>query len=152
MPIIVLLLFLAIVGGLVYGGMQLYALVAALWGSVVAIVAVLIAVAAMAAPFVLWWRQYIALHGRKRNGQRIVSLELQDTCIQLDAIRKQGRIRAGQGERHFIFADIAGACEQGKSIVLALQHPEQEWVLPIQQSSQRRRWLKILHLAAKQDL
>ncbi len=152
MPVIVLLLALAILGGLVYGGMQLYAMVASSLGVVAAVAVLLIAACVIAAPFVWLWKRHRSLHGYKRDGQRILSLEWPAGHIHMDALHKQGAVRTEQGQRGFIFADIAGATEQGDAVALSLRHPEQTWLLPIAPAAQRRRWVRILILAQRQDL
>lgn len=152
MPVIVLLLVLAILGGLTYGGMQLYAMVAASLGVVAAVAVLVIAACALAAPFVWLWKRHRSLHGRKRDGQRVLSGEWPGGRLRMDALNKQGFVRTEQGERPFIFADIAGAAEQGEAVALHLLHPEKTWLLPITPVAERRRWVRILILAQHQDL
>lgn len=152
MPVIVLILFIAVVAGLIYGGMQLYALVSAPAGLAAAVLALLTAAGLLAAPFIWLWKRYVAIHGRKRNGQRVLESELQDGHIHVDALNKRGLLRTGQGERAFIFADIAEAAEQGGAVRLTLRNPDQEWLLVMDRAADRRRWARILTLAARQDL
>lgn len=152
MPVIVLVLVLAILGGLTYGGMQLYAMVAASLGVIAAMVVLVIAACAIAAPFFWLWKRHRSLHGRKRDGQRVLSGDWPGGRLRVDALNKQGFVRTQQGERHFIFADIAGAAEQGGAVALSLLHPEQTWLLPVAPAAERRRWVRILILAQRQDL
>src|SRR5690606_10807936 len=106
MPTIVVLLFLGLIAALVYGGMQIFSLVIASAGVIAAILGLLIAAAILVAPFIVWRRRYLAIHGKKQQGQRILELALPDGSIRLDALQKRGQIQTGQGTRGFIFADI----------------------------------------------
>ncbi|MBP6621041.1 MAG: hypothetical protein KA194_01975 [Alcaligenes sp.] len=152
MPIIVVLLFIAIIAALVYGGMQLFTLVSTSAGVVAAILSLLIAAAILLAPFIVWRRRYLAIHGKKQQGQRILELALPDGSIRLDALRKRGQIQSGQGTRAFIFADIAAVEVQGRGLTLVLRNPAQRWEIQTANAAEAKRWHKIVSLAARQDL
>ena len=152
MPIIVVLLFIAIIAALVYGGMQLFSLVSASAGVVAAILSLLIAAAILIAPFIVWRRRYLAIHGKKQQGQRILELALPDGFIRLDALQKRGQIQTGQGTRAFIFADIETVEMQGRGLTLVLRNPAQRWEIQTANAAEAKRWHKIVSLAARQDL
>lgn len=152
MPIIVVLLLIGIIAALVYGGMQLFSLVNAAAGVIAAIVSLLIAAAILVAPFIVWRRRYLAIHGKKQQGQRILELAFPDGSIRLDALQKRGQIQTGQGTRAFIFADIEAAEPQGKGLMLVVRNPAQRWEIQTSKAGDAKRWHKILSLAAKQDL
>lgn len=152
MPIIVVLLFLAIVAALIYGGMQLFSNISAALGVFAAVLSLLIAAALIMAPFVVWRRRYLAIHGKKQQGQRLLELALPSGFIRLDAIQKRGQIETGQGQRHFIFADIESINRQSRGVTLKLRNPAQNWDIPSASSADAKRWHKILSLAAQQDL
>lgn len=152
MPIIVVLLFIGIIAALVYGGMQLFSLVSASAGVIAAILSLLIAAAILVAPFIVWRRRYLAVHGKRQQGQRILELALPDGSIRLDALQKRGQIQTGQGTRAFIFADIEAIESQGRGLTLVLRNPAQRWETQTANSADAKRWHKILSLAARQDL
>ncbi|WP_321266523.1 hypothetical protein [Alcaligenes faecalis] len=152
MPIIIFLLFIGIIAALVYGGMQLFNLVSASAGAIAAILSLLIAAAILVAPFMVWRRRYLAIHGKKQQGQRIVELALPDGSIRLDALQKRGQIQTRQGVRAFIFADIEAVEPQGRGLTLILRNPTQRWEIQTSHFAEAKRWHKILNLAAKQDL
>lgn len=152
MPIIVVLLFIAIIAALVYGGMQLFSLVSASAGVVAAILSLLTAAAILIAPFIVWRRRYLAIHGKKQQGQRILELALPDGTIRLDALQKRGQIQTGQGTRAFIFADIETLEMQGRGLTLVLRNPAQRWEIQTANAAEAKRWHKIVSLAARQDL
>ncbi|MGO3133039.1 MAG: hypothetical protein ACTIJQ_14775 [Alcaligenes sp.] len=152
MPIIVALLFIAIIAALVYGGIQLFSLVSASAGVVAAILSLLIAAAILIAPFIVWRGRYVAIHGKKQQGQRILELSLPDSSIRLDALQKRGQIQSGQGTRAFIFADIETVEWQGRGLTLVLRNPPQRWEMQTANAADAKRWHKIVNLAARQDL
>ncbi len=152
MPIIVVLLFIGIIAALVYGGMQLFSLVSASAGVIAAILSLLIAAAILIAPFIVWRRRYLAIHGKKQAGQRKLELSFADGSISLDALQKRGQIQTGQGTRAFIFADIDSVSRQSRGLTLALRNPTQSWDVQLGSESEAKRWHKIISLAAGQDL
>lgn len=152
MPVIVVLLFIAIIAALVYGGMQLFSLVSASAGVIAAILSLVIAAAILLAPFIMWRRRYVAIHGKKQQGQRILELVLPDGLIRLDALQKRGQIQTGQGTRAFIFADIAAVEQEGRGLRLSLRNPTQNWSIQPAHPADAKRWHKIISLAARQDL
>ncbi|QHS36511.1 hypothetical protein GWQ43_10765 [Alcaligenes faecalis] len=152
MPIIVVLLFIGIIAALVYGGMQLFTLVSASAGVIAAMLSLLIAAAILVAPFIVWRRRYLAIHGKKQQGQRILELALPDGAIRLDALQKRGQIQTGQGARGFIFADIEAVELQSRGLRLTLRNPAQSWDIQPAHAAEAKRWHKILSLAARQDL
>ncbi|MGO3871082.1 MAG: hypothetical protein ACTJH7_13415 [Alcaligenes sp.] len=152
MPVIVVLLFIAIIAALVYGGMQLFSLVSASAGVIAAILSLAIAAAILLAPFIMWRRRYVAIHGKKQQGQRILELVLPDGLIRLDALQKRGQIQTGQGTRAFIFADIATVEQEGRGLRLSLRNPAQDWSIQSAHPADAKRWHKIISLAARQDL
>lgn len=152
MPIIVVLLFIGIIAALVYGGMQLFTLVSASAGVIAAMLSLLIAAAILVAPFIVWRRRYLAIHGKKQQGQRILELALPDGAIRLDALQKRGQIQTGQGARGFIFADIEAVELQSRGLRLTLRNPAQSWDIQPAHATEAKRWHKILSLAARQDL
>lgn len=152
MPIIVVLLFIGIIAALVYGGMQLFTLVSASAGVIAAMLSLLIAAAILVAPFIVWQRRYLAIHGKKQQGQRILELVLPDGAIRLDALQKRGQIQTGQGTRGFIFADIEAVELQSRGLRLTLRNPAQSWDIQPAHAAEAKRWHKILSLAARQDL
>jgi hypothetical protein len=151
MPIIVVLLFIGVIAALVYGGMQLFSLVSASAGVIAAMLSLLIAAAILVAPFIVWRRRYLAIHGKKQ-GQRILELALPDGAIRLDALQKRGQIQTGQGARGFIFADIEAVELQSRGLRLTLRNPAQSWDIQPAHAAEAKRWHKILSLAARQDL
>ncbi|MDV2117150.1 hypothetical protein [Alcaligenes faecalis] len=152
MPIILFLLFIGIIVALVYGGMQLFNLVSASAGILAAILSLLIAAAILVAPFIVWRRRYLAIHGKEQQGQRILELALPEGTIRLDALQKRGQIQTGQGTRGFIFADIEAVEPQGRGLTLRLRNPAQSWDIQPAHAAKAKRWHKILSLAARQDL
>lgn len=152
MPIIVVVLLIGIIAALVYGGMQLFSLVNAAAGAIAAIVSLLIAAAILVAPFIVWRRRYLAIHGKKQQGQRILELAFPDGSIRLDALQKRGQIQTGQGTRAFIFADIEAVKPQGRGLMFVVRNPAQRWEIQTIKAGDAKRWHKILSLAAKQDL
>lgn len=152
MPIIVVLLFIGIIAALVYGGMKLFTLVSASAGVIAAMLSLLIAAAILVAPFIVWRRRYLAIHGKKQQGQRILELALPDGAIRLDALQKRGQIQTGQGTRGFIFADIEAVELQSRGLRLTLRNPAQSWDIQPAHAAETKRWHKILSLAARQDL
>lgn len=152
MPIIVVLLFIGIIAALVYGGMQLFTLVSASAGVIAAMLSLLIAAAILVAPFIVWRRRYLAIHGKKQQGQRILELALPDGAIRMDALQKRGQIQTGQGARGFIFADIEAVELQSRGLRLTLRNPAQSWDIQPAHAAEAKRWHKILSLAARQDL
>lgn len=152
MPIIVVLLFIGVIAALVYGGMQLFTLVSASAGVIAAMLSLLIAAAILVAPFIVWRRRYLAIHGKKQQGQRILELALPNGAIRLDALQKRGQIQTGQGARGFIFADIEAVELQSRGLRLTLRNPAQSWDIQPAHAAEAKRWHKILSLAARQDL
>nr|WP_321331980.1 hypothetical protein [Alcaligenes faecalis] len=152
MPIIVVLLFIGIIAALVYGGMKLFTLVSASAGVIAAMLSLLIAAAILVAPFIVWRRRYLTIHGKKQQGQRILELALPDGAIRLDALQKRGQIQTGQGTRGFIFADIEAVELQSRGLSLTLRNPAQSWDIQPAHAAEAKRWHKILSLAARQDL
>lgn len=152
MPIIVVLLLIGILAGLVQGGVQLFNRVNASAGVIAAILSLLVAVAILLTPFILWRRHHLAIHGKKQHGQRIVELAFADGSLRLDALQKRGHIQTGQGSRAFIFADIDTIEVQGRGLTLLLRNPVQPWHIRPTNAADLRRWHKILRLAASQDL
>lgn len=101
MPIIVVLLFIGIIAALVYGGMQLFTLVSASAGVIAAMLSLLIAAAILVAPFIVWRRRYLAIHGKTtrpaHSGTGFTRWRDTPGCL-----AKRGQIQTGQGTRGFI--------------------------------------------------
>ncbi|MGO4325500.1 hypothetical protein AB4Z48_06725 [Cupriavidus sp. 2TAF22] len=148
---------LALIGALIYGAVRLYAAVAAMYGSLAGTAAVATGVALLAALAASLLRRYRAIHGKKINGERVVSLAGPWGSIRIDAENKRGYLDLGGRQAKFLFADIAGAKAAdigGRwTVGLALEHHAQaSWELPMASRKEALRWEKIIGLAAAQQL
>lgn len=147
----------ALVGLLIYGAIRLYVAVASAYGAVAGGAAVLIAAALLAGAVTSFVRSYRAVHGVNVKGQRIVSLSGSWGQVAVDAEQKRGSLRLHDQDARFLFADIAGADAVERdgawSLALRLKHQAQaDWLIPMRNRQEAKRWAKIFALAATQEL
>ncbi|WP_087688743.1 hypothetical protein [Pandoraea sp. PE-S2R-1] len=150
MPFI--LLGLVVLAGIVYGAVRLYGEVAMRFGTPAAVVTIAVCVL-----IVIWLvvdavRRYRAVHGVRRNGERVVSIEGEWGALRLDADRKMGTIRVGERVSRFVFSDVTSAhpvTDNGRwTLVLELAHNAQaQWAVPMPNRTLAQRWTKIFRLA-----
>ncbi|WP_011301415.1 hypothetical protein [Cupriavidus necator] len=155
MPFI--LLGLALIGALIYGLVRLYHAVADGAGTPAGGGAVALAIALLAALIADGVRRWRAIHGVRRQGERILSVGGTWGSLRIDADRKLGTVVLGDVQSRFIFADIAGAepvTDAGTwALALRLEHNARPlWQIPMPTRTHARRWAKILALAAQQKL
>ncbi|MBN4665501.1 hypothetical protein HUS70_07075 [Pandoraea nosoerga] len=155
MPFI--LLGLVILAGIAYGAVRLYGVVAAHFGTLAAVAAIVacgLGVAGLAADAV---RRYRAVHGVRRDGKRLVRVAGEWGELALDADRKMGALRVDGREVRFVFSDVTSArpmSEGGRwSLAMTLAHHAQaEWCVPMADRAMARRWTKIFRLASAHRL
>ncbi|CAG9173530.1 hypothetical protein [Cupriavidus pinatubonensis] len=155
MPFI--LLGLALIGALIYGLVRLYHAVADAAGTLAGSGAVALAIALLAALIADGVRRWRAIHGVRRQGERILTVDGMWGSLRIDADRKLGTVVLGDVQSRFIFADIAGAepvtDADTWALALRLEHNARPlWQIPMPTRTHARRWAKILALAAQQKL
>lgn len=152
-----ILLGLALIGALIYGLVRLYHAVADAAGTLAGAGAVAVAIALLAALVAEGVRRWRAIHGVRRQGKRILSIDGVWGSLRIDADHKLGTVALGDAQSRFIFADIAGAepvADAGAwALALRLEHNARPlWQIPMPTRTHARRWAKILSLAAQQKL
>jgi len=153
----IILLGLALLGAFIYGVVLLYTKIAADFGALAGTAAVLALLAALTALGVRWFRRYRAIHGKRVNGERVLTLTGEWGSLKLDAERKNGVLEMHGQRIVLIFADIANAravASGGKwQVDLTLHHhTPADWTIPVPDSGTAGRWAKIFKLAAVQKL
>lgn len=148
---------LALVGLLIYGAVRLYAAVALAYGALAGAAAVVVAAGLLVALVISLVRRHRAVHGVNVKGQRIVSISGSWGQVAVDAEQKRGTLRLHGQDARFLFADIAGAdvVEHDGAWLLALRLKHQaqaEWLVPMRNRAEAKRWAKIFALAASQEL
>ncbi|MGO4307435.1 hypothetical protein [Cupriavidus sp. RAF12] len=155
MPLI--LAGLALIAAFVYGVVKMYQKVAAAFGVVAGAAAVIALLAALTALGMMALRRYQAVHGKRIQRERILSLSGDWGSLRVDAERKNGVLEMDGQRIVMIFADIAQARavrqESGWTVALTLDHHAQaDWTIPVKDAGTARRWAKIFTLAAAQKL
>lgn len=148
---------LALSAAMLYGAIKLYTNVAAQFGSIAGIAAILICVALIVGLAAIAIRRHRAVHGVTVKGRRVLSLTGPWGALSINAEQKSGSLTLAEEAVQFVFSDIEDAIPVKRRetwmLVVRLKHSARsEWTLPMENGREANRWAKVFSLASTQSL
>jgi hypothetical protein len=154
MPIVVVLIALV---ALVWGAIWSFHAISAQFGFAVATGAAVVVALLLMAAVLAWWRRRQEVAPNVKQGDWTHELARDWGGLRLAAGKRLCDVRLDAADGHYIFADLkrarAEASGAGWRVVIDVKdakHPE--WVLPMQDRRDARKWSRIVGLAVDQKL
>jgi hypothetical protein len=166
MPIVLALVALV---ALIYGAVWSFHALSARFGLGVATGVAVVVAALIAAAIAYWWQRRCEVApnvARSKGGDWTHELECEWGGVRLAAGKRLCDLRVGDERGGYIFADLRGARVQQAAggaagaggpgewqVALDVKDPKRgEWLLPMRDRREARKWARILSLAVEQKL